>query len=1077
MMQKLNYPKKFILLGLISLIAISVVVYGLFVSLNKDIRTLQQELVGLTLIGPIARTVQLMQQHRGLSSGLLSGVQSMREGQASKVQSVDDAINIVGKKLPARLKTSTDWQTIRADWQLLKSEGLGWSARENFTAQTQLIEKTQLFKVSMADEYALTLDSEIDTYYLIDTTINALPHVLEHLGQIRAYGIASLAARQADELQKMDFSAMMGELNSVIKSIKVNLEKTSRYNKLSMQNELLAASEAIEHSAQEVITLVKSDIFTGRFTTAPTDFYQMASAEINAGYSQMYESLLPTISALLQARIIQAEKVLYTSVGVALLLFMIVAYLAFCFYSVTIDSIQSLARSARSFASGNTEERACLATYDELRQVGFCFNEMADGFTAMLKTHSEGETRLRTTIENSLDAVVQMNAEGIITDWTNQAEKIFGWPREEAIGRSLHETIIPQQYCEAHVQGLKHFLLSGEGPILNSRIEMVGLHRNGHEFPIELSVATIKVEGTYEFSAFIHDITERKQAENTIALTQLRHEEAQRIAHLGHWTHDLTTDELIWSDENYRIFGVEPGSANTYETFLETVHPDDREFVNHAYTDAVKNGTPYDIEHRLLMKDGSIKWVHERCETDYADDGSPLRSMGTALDITKHKKAEENIHRLAFYDPLTQLPNRRLLLDRLQQAMAVGKRRGLHGAVLFLDLDHFKKVNDTQGHTIGDLLLVEVAGRLRSCMREGDSIARLGGDEFVVLLEELSHQSDEAATQAELVAEKIRDELSQPYALKGFECHITPSSGINLFHGHQESVEELLQHADVAMYQAKAAGRNAIRFFDPQMQTALDKRAAMEMDLRQALAKQQFRLYYQVQVDSHGKATGAEVLLRWEHPERGFIFPDQFIPLSEETGLIVPIGLWVLQTACAQLKAWQRDALTRELTLAVNVSAKQFHQADFFAQVQRMLQESGANPSQLKLELTESIMLKNVEDSIAKMREIKLLGVSFSMDDFGTGYSSLSYLKRLPLDQIKIDRSFLLDITSDPNDAAIVQAIIVMTEALGLNVIAEGVETEAQRDFLDKHGCHAFQGYLFGKPMLLDQFEMLLKQG
>jgi diguanylate cyclase (GGDEF)-like protein len=393
--------------------------------------------------------------------------------------------------------------------------------------------------------------------------------------------------------------------------------------------------------------------------------------------------------------------------------------------------------------------------------------------------------------------------------------------------------------------------------------------------------------------------------------------------------------------------------------------------------------------------------------------------------------------------------------------------------VLILDMDHFKNINDTQGHTTGDLLLIEVARRLQSCMREGDSIARLGGDEFVVLLEELSHQSDEAATQAELVAEKIRDELSQPYALKGFECHSTPSIGINLFHDHLEGVEKLLQHADVAMYQAKAAGRNAIRFFDPQMQTALDKRASMEVDLRQALIQQQFHLYYQVQVDGHGKATGAEVLLRWEHPERGFVFPDQFIPLCEETGLIVPIGLWVLQTACAQLKAWQRDALTRKLTLAVNVSAKQFHQADFFTQVQSALQESGAKPSQLKLELTESIVLENVEDVIAKMCEIKLLGVSFSMDDFGTGYSSLSYLKRLPLDQIKIDRSFVLDITSDPNDAAIVQAIIVMTEALRLNVIAEGVETAAQRDFLDKHGCHAFQGYLFGKPVPFEQFDIL----
>jgi diguanylate cyclase (GGDEF)-like protein/PAS domain S-box-containing protein len=450
--------------------------------------------------------------------------------------------------------------------------------------------------------------------------------------------------------------------------------------------------------------------------------------------------------------------------------------------------------------------------------------------------------------------------------------------------------------------------------------------------------------------------------------------------------------------------------------------------------------------------------------------------VGVSSDITQRKQSEQKIHQLAFYDPLTGLPNRRLLLDRLHQAMAVSTRSGRHGALLFLDLDHFKTINDTQGHAIGDLLLVEVAHRLQHCVREGDSVARLGGDEFVVVLEELSHQPDEAATQTELVAEKICNELGQPYMLEDYECHTTPSIGACLFRGHLDSMEDLLKHADVAMYQAKAAGRNAIRFFDPQMQMILEKRAAIEADLRQALARQQFLLHYQAQVDVSGKATGAEVLLRWKHPERGFVFPDQFIPLAEETGLIVPIGLWVLQVACAQLKAWQHDALTRDLTLAVNVSAKQFHQADFVAQVQQVLLESGVKPSLLKLELTESTVLENIQDTIAKMREIKLLGVSFSMDDFGTGYSSLQYLKRLPLGQIKIDRSFVSDITSDPNDAAIVQAIIVMTEALGLNVIAEGVETEAQRDFLDKHGCHAFQGYLFSKPVIVEEFEALLKQ-
>jgi diguanylate cyclase (GGDEF)-like protein/PAS domain S-box-containing protein len=453
------------------------------------------------------------------------------------------------------------------------------------------------------------------------------------------------------------------------------------------------------------------------------------------------------------------------------------------------------------------------------------------------------------------------------------------------------------------------------------------------------------------------------------------------------------------------------------------------------------------------------------------DDKQLANYVAVFTDISQRKQSEEEIHQLAFYDLLTQLPNRRLFLDRLRQSIAASMRSGRHGALLILDLDHFKTINDTLGHAMGDLLLIEVAHRLKDAVREGDTVARLGGDEFVVVFEGLSSQPEEAATQAELAAEKIRIELGQPYALKNYEYHSTPSIGVSLFLGHLESEDELLKHADVALYQAKTAGRNAIRFYDPKMQAAVERRAAMEMDLRHALGKQQFQLHYQVQVDSLSCPLGAEALLRWEHPERGMEFPDQFIPLAEETGLIVPIGLWVLEAACAQLKVWQDNPLTRDLTLAVNVSARQFHQADFVAQVKRVLLESGAKPGLLKLELTESVVLDNVEDTISKMQALKLLGVEFSMDDFGTGHSSLSYLKRLPLSQIKIDRSFVRDIATDPNDAAIVSAIIAMTEALELNVIAEGVETEEQRDFLDRHGCHVFQGYLFSRPVTLKVFE------
>lgn len=380
------------------------------------------------------------------------------------------------------------------------------------------------------------------------------------------------------------------------------------------------------------------------------------------------------------------------------------------------------------------------------------------------------------------------------------------------------------------------------------------------------------------------------------------------------------------------------------------------------------------------------------------------------------------------------------------------------------------------GHEVGDLLLQQVAERLTHAVREGDTVARLGGDEFVIMLEDLSESALEAAAQAEAIGEKVITALNQPYKLASHEYHSTPSIGISLFIGHKQSQEELLKHADIAMYQAKKAGRNTLRFFDPKMQQAIHARVDLERELRKALDQQQFHLYYQVQVDIAERPLGAEALIRWLHPERGLISPFHFIPLAEETGLILPIGQWVLDTACAQLKQWEQDPITRDLKISINVSAKQFFQSDFVAQVQDAVQRYAIDPMKLKLELTESMLLDNVEDTITKMSALKKSGISFSLDDFGTGYSSLQYLKRLPLTQLKIDQSFVRDIATDSSDQEIVRTIIAMAQSLHLDVIAEGVETNEQIGLLLNNGCLHYQGYLFGKPVPIDEFEAALKR-
>lgn len=444
--------------------------------------------------------------------------------------------------------------------------------------------------------------------------------------------------------------------------------------------------------------------------------------------------------------------------------------------------------------------------------------------------------------------------------------------------------------------------------------------------------------------------------------------------------------------------------------------------------------------------------------------------------LARHKLAEAEIEQLAYYDHLTRLPNRRLLHDRIKRALAVTARDGHHGAVLLIDLDHFNLLNDTRGHEVGDRLLLEVASRLPTCVRECDTVAHLGGDEFVILVEGLGRERAAAATQVEVIGEKIRTALARPIALDVGDdnYHCTASIGAELFAGGESTVDALLQHADAAMYQAKDAGRDALYFFDPAMQAVLEAHATLSADLRRALDLGQFVLHYQPQVDQNGAPLGAEALLRWTHPERGMVSPADFIPLAEQTGLIVPIGQWVLETACQRLAQWQQDDATRDLLLAVNVSARQFRQPNFVSQVQAVLERSGAMPSRLKLELTESVVLDDIASTIERMNALRALGVGFSMDDFGTGYSSLSYLKRLPLDQVKIDRSFVRDIATDSGDAAIVRTIIAMAGSLDLAVIAEGVETQEQLDFLVRYGCPLFQGYLFARPLPPDAFEAFL---
>lgn len=617
---------------------------------------------------------------------------------------------------------------------------------------------------------------------------------------------------------------------------------------------------------------------------------------------------------------------------------------------------------------------------------------------------------------------------------------------------------------ENYQQKLQEVMLDGDP----REVEMVAKNPQGE--PVTHHVRIVPEYGgegrIIGALAFGRDVSAQKKAESELRIAAIAMDSQEAIA--------ITDDQQLIIKVNSaftRITGysAEEALGKTPGALLRSGRHDN-EFYRAMWASLNSDGYwQGEVWNRRKNGETFPELVNITVVTD--GDGRIANYVASYIDITQKKQAEETIHNLAFYDPLTELPNRRLLHDRLQHTMASSARNRRYGAVLFIDLDNFKDLNDTRGHGVGDMLLVETARRLQACVRDDDTVARLGGDEFVIILNSLHNERAEAAIQAENIAEKIRTELCRMFELGGHEYHTSPSIGITLFVGKEKGIEELLKRADTAMFQAKQSGRNAIRFFDPETHAAMEKRIALEADLRSAVAEDQFSLYYQMQVRQDGSIFGAEVLLRWQHPQRGLVPPVDFIPLAEETGLIIPIGDWVLLSACQQIKAWQADPRTADLQLAVNVSARQFYQDDFVEKVATVLAQTGIQPEKLKLELTESLVLSNVDDTIAKMHALRQSGISFSMDDFGTGYSSLSYLTQLPLDQLKIDRSFVCNIGVRELDEVIVGTIIGMANNLGIDVIAEGVETQEQLDFLQHSGCASYQGYFFGRPATLEEFE------
>jgi diguanylate cyclase (GGDEF)-like protein/PAS domain S-box-containing protein len=697
---------------------------------------------------------------------------------------------------------------------------------------------------------------------------------------------------------------------------------------------------------------------------------------------------------------------------------------------------------------------------------------------------TQRDQHFRSVVEAVLDyAIYLLDPDGHVKTWNSGAMRIKGYRYNEVLG--LH---FSRFFTQEDVDCGKPGRLLHQAAV-HGRVEEEGwqVRKDGSRFWANSTVTAIRGPGG-EATGYVkvtRDITDRKLAEDALVsqFSDELHSSSEalkasdaRYRAVFHTSPEAVTisrvNDGIILDANQAFFDMtgyerhEVLGKTTTELRLWTIPRDRFRLVQVLRHDS----NCRDMEFRFRRKSSEIFWA--RLSVSFIEVDGARCLLSFARDISEAKAAEEKIKDLAFYDPLTGLANRRLLLERLMSAVATRARNGRKRALLFIDLDDFKTLNDTLGHHIGDLLLQEVARRITSCIRKNDTVGRLGGDEFVVVLEDLSENSENAAAQAKSVAEKILTAIALPYALESHDCNSASSIGITVFGDDAKSVNEVLQQADIAMYEAKATGRNTIHFFAPRLQAAVNARASAEDDIRRGIRTNQFVLYYQPQIDS-GRLTGAEALLRWNHPRRGIVFPGEFIPLAEETGLILSLGNWALECACMQIALWAQSKKTAHLSVSVNISVRQMRHQSFVEQVLTTLERTEANPRNLRLELTESMFVHNFEEIIAKMTALRAYGLRFSVDDFGTGFSCLSYLKRLPIDELKIERTFVHDIVSDPNSGAIAESIILLGRTLGLSVIAEGVETVEQKNSLIRLGCNSFQGWLFSQPLPVTEFQSL----
>lgn len=941
LMNRLSFLRRFLLLGSLFFLAIGVLAANLFATLEVVIQSSHQRLESVQLVQPMSRLIKAIQFHRGLSAGVIVGNSSLALRLPAQRREADAALAALLSRLPGQARTNADWSDLQQDWRNVVEFSHAWSAEQNMAAHSHIIEDLRLL------EAVHTQSGDADVFFLLDVSTRRLPAVIEHLGRLRAAGTSILSRQNIADTERRQIIGIIANLNDSLTNLSAGLDKSAQHNP-DLAAELHKAADTLTIAARSMISLVEADIVSGRLSSWPDTYLDRMTAAIDQSYEQIYRSLLPAAEERIRRRIASAGNVFHISVGAALLLFLVCGYLIIGMYFATVDNLRALAASARAFAAGDFSTPVHLDTGDELKQIGHSFDEMAQGFSALLVERRGAEEKLRAAAaevqdlyDNAPCGYHSLDKDGVIVK-INKTELLWlGYERQELVGKL--------QWCS---------LLAA-------------------------------------------------------------------------------------------------GSAGSCAFALERL---------------ARDGAVLDQELQVRRKDGTVFAGLVNAAAVYDADGKFLGSRATMYDITERQRSADRICHMAHHDALTGLPNRLLMADRLAQDLKKAHRLGQKVALLFIDLDRFKEVNDTLGHDTGDLLLQDAAQRIVECVRESDTVARLGGDEFTVILTGL-----ESVTGIGVVGERILEQISRPFVLGDETAYISASIGVTVYPDDANCVEDLLKDADQAMYAAKSAGRNRMSYFTADLQRSAQARVKMIADLRVALSTGQFCLHYQPIVDLNGgRIYRGEALLRWLHPTAGLISPAQFIPLAEETGLIVELGHWVFGEAARQVQHW-RQLVEPNLQISINVSPVQFrHDSGAFAQWICCLRERGLDNCALGIEITEGLLLEAEDGVRQQLHNFRSAGVHVAVDDFGTGYSALAYLKKFDIDVLKIDRSFVADLADDANDRALCEAIIAMAHKLGLQVVAEGVETAAQRDLLSAWKCDFAQGYLFSRPLPAAQFEALL---